>query len=75
MFLMGYMVIFFIVLVVSIINLGTSKTLFEIGMNHQLQNIVIIVFSFLAIVRVLIEIIRIESHSEYDKKLRAGLRN
>ena len=75
MFLMGYLLIFFIVMVVSIFNLNSGKALFEIGMNHSLQNWILIIFSFLAVIKVVLEIIRIESHSEYERKLRAGLGN
>ncbi len=62
MFLMGYLVIFFIVLVVCLFNLRSGRALFEIGMNHSLQNSIIMAFSFLAIIKVVFEIIKIESH-------------
>lgn len=75
MFLMGYLVIFFIVMVASIINLNTGGALFEMGMNHSLQNWILIIFSVLAIIKVVVEIIRIEGHAEYEHKLRAGIRN
>ena len=73
-FLMGYLVIFFIVMVVCILNLYSGGALFEIGMSHSLQNWILIVFSALAIIKVVIEIVKIEGHAEYEQKLRAGIR-
>jgi len=73
MFLMGYLVIFFIVMVVSIFNLNSGKALFEIGMSHNLQNWAIILFSLFAIIKVVMEIIRIEGHAEYERKLRSSV--
>jgi len=69
-FLMGYLIIFFIVLLVSVFNLNRGKSIFDIGMNPSLQNWIIIILSVLAIIRVVMEIARIENHSEYEKKLR-----
>lgn len=75
MFLMGYLVIFFIVMVASIFNLNSGGTLFEMGMNHSLQNWIIIIFSLLAIIRVVMEIAKIENHAEYERKLRDNIRS
>lgn len=69
-FLMGYLVLFFIVLLVSLFNLNRGKSLFDIGLNPGLQNLIIILFSILAMVKVVLEIAKIEGHSEYEKKLR-----
>jgi hypothetical protein len=73
MFLMGYLVIFFIVLVVSLLYLRSGKALFEIGMDHSLQNGIIILFSLLAIIKVVVEIVKIEGHAEYERKLRGNI--
>jgi hypothetical protein len=69
-FLMGYLVIFLIVMLVCISNLNSNRTLFDIGMNPSLQNWMILIFSVLAIIKVVIEIAKIESHAEYDRKLK-----
>jgi hypothetical protein len=69
-FLMGYLVMFFVVLLVSLFDLNRGTALFEIGMNPTTLNVIIIIFSILAIVRVVMEIGKIEGHSEYEKKLK-----
>ena len=71
MFLMGYLVLFFIVLLVSLFDLNKGKSFFDIGMSPVLQDIIIIIFSILAIIKVVIEITKVESHSEYEKKLKS----
>lgn len=73
-FLMGYLVIFFIVLIVSVVGLRSGTALFEIGMNHILQNLIIIVFSLFAIIKVVVEIVKIEGHAEYEQRLRNSIR-
>ena len=59
-FLMGYLLIFAIVMIISFINLSKGAVPFDIGMNPTLQNWVIIGFSALAILKVLFEIVEIE---------------
>lgn len=74
-FLMGYLVIFFIILLVALFDINRGAAILEIGMNPILVDIIVIVFSILAMIRVVMEITRIENHSEYEKKLqdfRAG---
>jgi hypothetical protein len=75
MFLMGYLVIFFSVMVVSIFNLNSGRASFEIGMSHSLQNWIIIVFSLFAMIKVVVEIAKVESHAEYERKLRSDIRS
>jgi hypothetical protein len=70
MFLMGYLGIFFIVMVISIVNLNRGVAFFDIGMAPVLQNWIILIFSLLAMIKVVIDIASIESHAEYDRKLR-----
>ena len=74
MFLMGYLVIFFIVMVVSIVDLNKGIAIFEIGMSPILQNWIIIIFSILAMIKVVIEIASIEGHAEYERKLMSNTR-
>jgi hypothetical protein len=69
-FLMGYLIIFLIVLLICFSNLSSKKSLFDIGMDPTIQNWVLIIFSLLAMVKVVMEIAKIESHAEYDKKLK-----
>ena len=69
-FLMGYLVLFFIVLLVSLFDLNRGTALFDIGMSPTVLDIIIIIFSILAIVKVVMEISKIEGHSEYERKLK-----
>jgi hypothetical protein len=75
MFLMGYLVIFFIVMVISIVDLNKGIALFEIGMSPVLQNWIIIIFSLLAMIKVVISINSIENHAEYEQKLMSDIRH
>jgi hypothetical protein len=75
MFLMGYLVIFFIVMVVSIIDLNKGTAMFEIGMSPIIQDWIIIIFSVLAIIKVVIDIASIENHAEYERKLMSDIRH
>ncbi len=70
MFLMGYLLMFFAVLIISLYNLNRGQTLFYIGMSSAAQNWIIIIFSVLAMIRVVVEIAKTEGHAEYEKKLR-----
>jgi hypothetical protein len=75
MFLMGYLVIFFIVMVISIIDLSRGIAMFEIGMSPMLQNWILIIFSLLAMIKVVIDIASIEDHAEYERKLMSDIRH
>ena len=69
-FLMGYLLIFAAVLIISLVGLSTGGVMFEIGMNHLLQNWILVIFSLLAIIKVVADIASIEGHAEYESRLR-----
>ena len=69
-FLMIMLLIFSSLFILSLVDLKRGRAVFQLGLGFRAENIAVMVFSLLAMVRVVIELYGIEHHHEYEARIK-----
>jgi hypothetical protein len=64
------LLLFFIIFIFAYVQLKRDYSILNIGFSPYIENMIVIVFSFLSMVKVVFEIYRVEHHEEYEKRVR-----
>jgi hypothetical protein len=70
-FLIGYLIVFAIILMATLWSEKKGVPIIDIGMPYSILNWAIIIMSFFGIFKVVKEIADIESHHEYENRMRS----
>ncbi|MBS3131214.1 hypothetical protein J4212_02160 [Candidatus Woesearchaeota archaeon] len=68
--LISLLVLFALVALYSFIQMQRGVAIFNLGMSYYAENMIVLVFSFLSIGKVVHEIYRIESHAELEERMK-----
>ena len=64
------MLVFFMVFLFAYVQLKREVAILNIGLSFYVENMMIIAFSFISILMVLYEIVKVEHHHEYERRMK-----
>jgi hypothetical protein len=65
------MLLFAVIFVAALFNLRNNKAMFNLGIPYDVEDIMVMVVSFLAIIQVFVMLVRIEHHKELRQRVTA----
>jgi len=66
--------IFFLVFIFAYVQLKRQIAVFDIGLSYYVEDMIVIVMSFLSIVKVVYEIYDVEHHHEFERRIKKFIR-
>jgi hypothetical protein len=68
--LLVMLLLFVSVFFLAYYNFNNGTTIFNLGMPNQSENIIVMLFSVAAILKVIYDICSIENHTQYEKRIK-----
>ena len=73
--LVSLLVIFFLIAVFSYIQLKREVPILSIGLPYYIEDMVVLILAVLSLLKVVHEIYNIESHKEYEARIKKKIRH